>query len=91
MNGIGCKKIRNSHDRNRRKIIVVVVSDPNITEEVVRKRLSVESGETFIHIVQSQKKGVELINAVNKYIKNNGIRKQDGDRVYLSDEGKWLL
>ncbi len=90
MNEVGCRKIRNTHDRNRRKIIVVIVSDPNTTEEVVRKELSVESEETSIHIVQSQKKGVILINAVNKYIKNNGIRKQYGDRVYLFEERTWL-
>ncbi|MBO4907754.1 MAG: hypothetical protein J5476_00595 [Lachnospiraceae bacterium] len=81
MSNINVKKERNTHDRVRKRIVLIITDDPGITVREAASRLRIDPDNTMVRILCTFLKGKSLENAVKLYIRDNMIRLSSKDEV----------
>ncbi len=75
------KKKRGTHDRKKRKVILVVTDDKNISEDDVYREFHLNHKEIVLRIIKSNLTGKSLDLAVKRYMQDHQIFTARGDRV----------
>lgn len=75
------KKRRGTHDRIRRKVILVVTDDKKLSEQDVYRDFHLNPKEIAIRIIKSNLTGKSLETAVKRYMQDHQIFTARGDRV----------
>ena len=88
MNGINEKKERNTHDRVRKRVVLIITNDPSITARKAASRLQIDSDSIMVRILYTVLKGKSLDNAVKRYIRDNMIRLSSKDEVLYWNKNK---
>ncbi len=81
MNDVITKKRRGTHDRIKRKVILVVTDDKNISEDDVYRDFHLNHEEIAIRIIRSNLTGKSLDLAVKRYMQDHKIFTARGDMV----------
>ena len=81
MNDVVMKKRRGTHDRIKRKVILVVTDDKNLSEDDVYRDFHLNHEETVIQIIKSNLTGKSLDLAVKRYMRDHQIFAARGDRI----------
>lgn len=84
------RKQRNAYNRPRKAVILVVTSNTHLRQGEVCAALNCTPKETSIRILKTTKTGGERLRAIKRYAKERGVQKEQGDKVYLYDERRWL-
>ena len=86
MSALITKKERNTHDRIRRGIILVVTSDMDIKPDEIAALINIKKTEAMIRVLHTVKKGKSLDKAVRSFMKEMDISISYGDVVIYLDE-----
>lgn len=90
MNADIYRKEISRHGRIRKNIIFVITSRFDIAVSCLYEELHVTHKAVTIRVINSSKAGKALLKALKQYFKDSDIKLEDGDKVYLYDERKWL-
>lgn len=82
------RKKRNTHERSRKRIMLGITADPEITVKEVSACLQADSDISVVRVLRTTLKGKSLKSAVRSYMRDNGISKKNGDKVFFLDESK---
>lgn len=86
MSDVIIRKKRNTHGRLRKRIMLGITANPNITMKEVVESLQADPDSTVVRILRTTLKGKCLKSAVQSYIRDNGISIKNGDEVIFLDE-----
>ncbi len=81
MRDVITKKRRGTHDRIKRKVILVVTDDKNMSEDDVYRDYHLNPEEIAVRIIKSNLIGKSLDLAVKRYMQDYQIFTARGDRV----------
>ncbi len=81
MSDVVKKKDRGTHCRIRKKVVLVVTSDNELSEKDVYRDFNLNCEEVTVRIVKSNLTGKPLTVAVNRYMRDYHIYTAQGDRV----------
>ena len=79
------KKERNTHDRIRKRILLVITADSSVMARDVIARLNVDQGSATVLLLCTSLRGRELEKAVKRYMRDNMIRLSLKDEVIYWD------
>ena len=82
------RKKRNTHERSRKRIMLGITADPEITVKEVSDCLQADPDSTVVLILRTTLKGKCLKSAVRSYMRDHGISIKNGDKVIMLDERK---
>ena len=88
MNDLCKKKERNTRDRTRKNIIIVVSEDTSKTKRDIAGILEIDTSRTVLQVINTKLKSKHLQKAITDYIKDNSICVEKGDRLIYLDEKK---
>jgi len=80
------QKERNTHDRIRKRILLVITADPGVKARDVVDRLNIDQDKVTVLLLYTLLKGRELEKAVKLYMRDNLIRLSSKDEVIYWDE-----
>ena len=80
------QKERNTHDRIRKRILLVITANPGVKARDVVDRLNIDQDKVTVLLLYTLLKGRELEKAVKLYMRDNLIRLSSKDEVIYWDE-----
>ena len=80
------QKERNTHDRIRKRILLVITADPGVKARDVVDRLNIDQDSATVLLLYTFLKGRKLEKAVKLYMRDNLIRLSSKDEVIYWDE-----
>lgn len=86
MSDVIAKKRRNTHDRIRKRILLVITSDQSVNVGDVITYLSIDEGSTKVLLLYTSLRGRELEKGVKCYMRDNMIRISLKDEVIYWDK-----
>ena len=88
MSGRNIKKARNTHEKVRKRLVLIITDDPSMTASKAESRLQADSENIMIQVICTDLKGKKLEKAVKLYIRDNDINISSNDELLYWNSNK---